>query len=150
MNWDWNQLLQWPNVETPTDIWLTQLFIIVLCTVSVNFIMMRVIDVLDRLINKTETLWDDALARQAPKQEGLMASSSRRLERAHELLARDGITVDDLMAVTRDDEAICRVSTAPAHIESSGAAIMRPGTLDFWAVWGVPSHNEYVHVPFAA
>lgn len=61
MNWDWNQLLQWPNVETPTDIWLTQLFIIVLCTVSVNFIMMRVIDVLDRLINKTETLWDDAL-----------------------------------------------------------------------------------------
>ena len=61
MNWDWNQLLQWPNVETPTDIWLTQLFIIVLCTVSVNFILMRVIDVLDRLINKTETLWDDAL-----------------------------------------------------------------------------------------
>ena len=61
MNWDWNQLLQWPNVETPTDIWLTQLFIIVLCTVSVNFIMMRVIDVLDRLINKTDTLWDDAL-----------------------------------------------------------------------------------------
>jgi len=61
MNWDWNQLLQWPNVETPTDIWLTQLFIVVLCTVTVNFILMRVIDVLDRLINKTETLWDDAL-----------------------------------------------------------------------------------------
>ena len=30
------------------------------------------------------------------------------------------------MALTRDDEAICQVSTAPAHIESSGAAIMRP------------------------
>jgi hypothetical protein len=27
--------------------------------------------------------------------------------------------------------------------------IMRPRTLDFWAVWGLPSHNEYVHVPFA-
>ncbi|MED5387292.1 MAG: mechanosensitive ion channel family protein [Pseudomonadota bacterium] len=61
MNWDWNQLLQWPTLDTPTDIWLTQLFIIVLCTVSVNFILMRVIDVADRLINKTETLWDDAL-----------------------------------------------------------------------------------------
>jgi len=61
MNWDWNQLLQWPSVETTTDIWLTQLFIIVLCTVSVNFILMRVIDVLDRLTRKTETLWDDAL-----------------------------------------------------------------------------------------
>ena len=93
---------------------------------------------------------EEALARQAPKQEGLMASSSRRLERAHELLDCDGVTVDDLMALTRDDEAICQVSTAPAHIESSGAAIMRPGTLDFWAVWGVPSHNDYVHVPFAA
>jgi hypothetical protein len=30
------------------------------------------------------------------------------------------------------------------------AARMRPRTLDFWAVWGLPSHNEYVHVPFAA
>ena len=61
MNWDWNQLLQWPTVETPMDIWLTQLFIIVLCTVSINFILMRSIDVAERLIGKTETLWDDAL-----------------------------------------------------------------------------------------
>ncbi|PHR68371.1 mechanosensitive ion channel family protein [Alcanivorax sp.] len=61
MNWDWNQLLQWPTVETPMDIWLTQLFIIVLCTVSINFILMRIIDVAERLIGKTETLWDDAL-----------------------------------------------------------------------------------------
>ncbi|MGB2336025.1 MAG: mechanosensitive ion channel family protein [Alcanivorax sp.] len=61
MNWDWNQLLQWPTVETPMDIWLTQLFVIVLCTVSVNFILMRSIDVAERLIGKTETLWDDAL-----------------------------------------------------------------------------------------
>ena len=61
MNWDWNQLLQWPTVETPMDIWLTQLFIIVLCTVSINFILMRSIDVAERLIGKTDTLWDDAL-----------------------------------------------------------------------------------------
>lgn len=61
MNWDWNQLLQWPTVETPMDVWLTQLFIIVLCTVSINFILMRSIDVAERLIGKTETLWDDAL-----------------------------------------------------------------------------------------
>lgn len=61
MNWDWNQLLQWPTDQTPMDIWLTQLFIIVLCTVSINFILMRSIDVAERLIGKTETLWDDAL-----------------------------------------------------------------------------------------
>ena len=61
MNWDWSQLLVWPTLETPSDIWLTQLFLLVLCTVAVNFTMMRVIDVLDRLIVKTDTLWDDAL-----------------------------------------------------------------------------------------
>ncbi|MEQ3723813.1 mechanosensitive ion channel family protein [Alcanivorax sp.] len=61
MNWDWNQLLQWPTDQTPMDIWLTQLFVIVLCTVSINFILMRSIDVAERLIGKTETLWDDAL-----------------------------------------------------------------------------------------
>jgi hypothetical protein len=30
-------------------------------------------------------------------------------------------------------------------VESSGAAIMRPATGDFWAVWGLPPENEYEH-----
>jgi len=101
-------------------------------------------------VHTNHAIWDEALARQAPKQDGLMASSTRRRDRAIELLDRDGIGVEDLMAVTRDDEAICQVSVEPTHIESSGAAIMRPATLDFWAVWGLPSQNEYVHVPFPA
>jgi hypothetical protein len=79
-----------------------------------------------------------------------MASSASRRQRALELLDRHGIGAEDLMAVTRDDQAICQVSVEPTRIESSGGAIMRPSTLDFWAVWGLPSHNEYVHVPFAA
>ncbi|EKF75260.1 hypothetical protein A11A3_04750 [Alcanivorax hongdengensis A-11-3] len=61
MTLDWNLILQWPNAETATEVWLTQLFVVVLCTVSVNFILMRVIDILDKLIIKTDTLWDDAL-----------------------------------------------------------------------------------------
>ena len=61
MNWDWSQLLNWPTLETPSDIWLTQLFLLVVCTVAVNFTMMRAIDVAERLISKTDTLWDDAL-----------------------------------------------------------------------------------------
>ncbi len=104
----------------------------------------------DAQVHTNHAIWDEALARQAPKQEGLMASSTRRRDRAVELLDRDGIGVEDLMAVTRDDQAICQVSVEPTNIESSGAAIMRPATLDFWAVWGLPSQNEYVHVPFAA
>ncbi len=101
------------------------------------------------LVHTNHALWDEALARQAPKEKSLMANSARRLKRAQELLDRDGVTVDDLMALTRDNEAICQVSTPPIHIESSGAAIMRPRTLDFWAVWGLPSRNDFVHVSFA-
>ena len=104
----------------------------------------------DVLVHTNHALWDEALARQATKHEGLMVNSTRRRDRALQLLDRDGIGVEDLMAVTRDDEAICQVSVEPNHIESSGAAIMRPSTLDFWAVWGLPSQNEYVHVPFAS
>ena len=102
------------------------------------------------LVHTNHALWDEALDREAPKHEGLMVNSTRRRERALKMLDRDGIGVDDLMAVTRDDQAVCRVSTEPFHLESSGAAIMRPRTRDFWAVWGLPSHNDYIHVPFAA
>lgn len=102
----------------------------------------------DALVHTNHTTYPDASAVEGPKPEGLMASSSRRLERATELLDRTGITSDDLMALTRDPDAICQVSSEPFHIESSGGAVMRPRTLDFWAVWGLPSQNEYVHVPF--
>lgn len=42
-------------------IWLTQVFIVVFATVSVNFLLMRVIDIAEKLVDKTESLWDDAL-----------------------------------------------------------------------------------------
>ena len=72
-------------------------------------------------------------------------SSENRLKRAYELLADDAITVDDLMALTRDEQAVCVRSHPPMHIESCGAAIMRPAMGDFWAVWGLPNENEYEH-----
>ncbi|MDP6481399.1 MAG: C45 family autoproteolytic acyltransferase/hydrolase [Acidimicrobiales bacterium] len=100
------------------------------------------------LVHTNHTVHPDASAVEGPKPQGLVANSIRRLARATELLDRNGITSDDLMALTRDPEAICQVSTDPFHIESSGGAVMRPRTLDFWAVWGIPSQNEYVHVPF--
>ena len=72
-------------------------------------------------------------------------SSENRLKRARELLANDGITLDDLMALTRDDVAICTRPKPPMHVESCGAAIMCPTTGDFWSVWGIPADNEYEH-----
>ena len=73
----------------------------------------------------------------------LQASSEARLSRALDLLDGATFTVDDLMALTRDPEAICQVSAPPYHVESCGAAIMRPKTGEFWAVAGRPDLNEY-------
>ncbi len=72
-------------------------------------------------------------------------SSENRLRRANELLAQDGITIDDLMALTRDEVAICTRPQPPTHVESCGAAIMSPSTGNFWSVWGIPADNEYEH-----
>jgi MscS family membrane protein len=42
-------------------IWMTQVFLLVLATVVVNFVLMRVIDILEHYISKSRSLWDDAL-----------------------------------------------------------------------------------------
>jgi len=74
-----------------------------------------------------------------------VANSHERLERAGEELAKGQITPDTLMALTRMAPSICRSPEPPMHVETSGAAIMRPATGDFWAVWGRPNENEYEH-----
>ena len=82
---------------------------------------------------------------QAEKPPPLMASSQARLKRASELLDCAQVDVAALMDLTRDSQAICQVAKPPYHIESSGATIMRPGTPEMWAAWGLPSENEFSH-----
>lgn len=89
-------------------------------------------------------------AHEAEKPTALMASSKRRLERAQVLLSAGEIGLLGLMDLTRDSEAICQVSKPPYHIESSGAAIMRPDSAELWAVSGLPSENLYEHFEFDA
>jgi isopenicillin-N N-acyltransferase-like protein len=91
-----------------------------------------------------------AAAVHAEKEPPLLASSARRLERGAELVADGAIDADRLMALTRDEDAICQRSVEPYHIESSGAAIMRPKTGDFWACWGRPAENDYHRVAMPA
>ena len=52
------------------------------------------------------------------------------------------------MELTRDPGSICQVPVEPYHVETSGAAVMRPKSLDFWAVWGPPDVNDYVKIDF--
>lgn len=76
------------------------------------------------------------------------ASSETRLTRGEEMLNRGQLTLADLMTMTRDHSAvngICVHPEEPFYLESCGAAIMRPATREFWAVWGRPCENEFEH-----
>lgn len=75
--------------------------------------------------------------------EASQLSSENRLSKANELLEKRPLTIDDLIAVTREPSAICTRSKPPFHVESCGAAIMQPKNGRFWAVWGLPDENEY-------
>ena len=85
----------------------------------------------------------EAQGEEAERSPGLLESSHRRLRRARELLRAEPVTLKHLMDLTRDAEGICQRARPPYNIESSGAAIMRPASGELWAVWGLPSENEY-------
>ncbi len=97
----------------------------------------------DPLFHTNHTIDPDATAVQVRRDPPLLASSHARLDRAHELLAEGDIDTERLFALTRDNEAICQMAKEPYHIESSGAAVMRPSTGEFWACWGRPAENDY-------
>lgn len=95
------------------------------------------------LVHTNHMLSDATVGLEVARPPQLQASSEARLVRARLLLSDGDIDEQTLMAVTRDGEAICQIGYDPYHVESCGAAIMRPQTKDFWAVWGLPDQNEY-------
>lgn len=95
------------------------------------------------LVHTNHALDEQARATEATRPPDLLASSLARLARAETVLAVETIDVDDLMALTRDPNAICRRSEPTHHTESSGAVIMRPKSGDMWACWGLPSENDF-------
>lgn len=99
------------------------------------------------IVHTNHTIDERASAHQVRRDPPLLASSQARLDRGRALLAEGLIDTERLFALTRDDEAICQRATEPYHIESSGAAVMRPATGDFWACWGRPAENDYERVP---
>ncbi len=102
----------------------------------------------DALTHTNHVLDDSARSVEGERAEELNRSSINRMATAKQLLDRTGVTADDLMELTREPEAICQVPVEPYFVETSGAAVMRPKTLDFWASWGPPSHNDFQHIPF--
>lgn len=100
----------------------------------------------DPLVHTNHALHPETQTVETMRPAPLQDSSERRLRRAVELLSGGNVDEQRLMAVTRDEEAICQVAEDPYRIESCGAAIMRPATIDLWAVQGLPTKNDYEHV----
>lgn len=103
----------------------------------------------EALVHTNHTLAPETTERQGHRDDSLQDSSVLRLAAARAFLDRRDLTPEDLMELTRDPDAVCQTAREPYHIESSGAAVMRPSTLDFWACWGLPSHNDFVSIGFA-
>ncbi|MFT7476135.1 MAG: isopenicillin-N N-acyltransferase-like protein [Verrucomicrobiales bacterium] len=102
------------------------------------------------IVHTNHTVMDASTAVQAAKAPGLMDSSSTRYDTAVDMLSEGLVDVDRVFDITREPDAICQVSVEPYHIESSGAAVMRPATGDFWACWGRPSENDFELISFVA
>lgn len=85
---------------------------------------------------------------EGPRPSDLDAGSRLRLQHAWDLLSTGPVDVAALMALTRDERAICRRPEPPWSYESCGAVIMRPVTAEMWACWGVPSDHDFERFEF--
>jgi MscS family membrane protein len=56
-----NELQNLFQISTDPGVWTTQMFVVVAATLSLNFVLMRVIDWGKRIVSKTDSIWDDAL-----------------------------------------------------------------------------------------
>lgn len=90
------------------------------------------------LVHTNHCLHASTRAFEATRPGVLTESSTVRLRHAGELVAAGGLEADSLWRVLAD-EFICRRSQPPDHIESCGAVVMRPDTLEMWAADGVPA-----------
>ncbi len=100
------------------------------------------------IVHTNHTLTPETSAVAAPRAPELQDSSIRRLATAETWLDRTGIDAESLMALTREPDAVCQRAVEPYYVESAGATVMRPRTGEFWAVWGVPSMNDFQKVAF--
>ena len=100
----------------------------------------------ETVVRTNHTLDEATRAVETERPADLQDSSHRRRLAAIDHLDRADLKQEDLMDLTR--HGVCQVPSPPHEVETSGATVMRPRTRDFWAVWGLPSMNDYVPVEF--
>ncbi len=100
----------------------------------------------DPLVHTNHCVVPETQAVEGARPDDLQENSVKRFADATALLGSGAEhTAESLIDLLRDERSICRHPEPPHDYESSGAVIMRPARGDFWACWGVPSANEFVH-----
>ncbi|HHO55050.1 MAG TPA: hypothetical protein ENK21_01570 [Trueperaceae bacterium] len=97
----------------------------------------------DAVIHTNHCLISETKKLERERTEESIESSTNRYNKASEILAKDNISLEDLQELTREPSAICTISKPPSHVETCGAAIIEPARGKFWALWGLPSKNEF-------
>jgi isopenicillin-N N-acyltransferase-like protein len=97
------------------------------------------------LVHTNHCLRAETITVEAERPDTLIISSTDRLSQARELLAATPSTPRSMMTLFADERSICRYPDPVFSYGTSGAAIMRPATGDFWACWGLPSENDFEH-----
>ncbi|MFV2000445.1 MAG: C45 family autoproteolytic acyltransferase/hydrolase [Acidimicrobiia bacterium] len=87
----------------------------------------------------------DTLVVEAERPDTLVESSTNRMRDASLYLTGVEVTTQIIFDLFSDERSICRHPDPEFEYETSGAAIMRPRTGDFWACWGRPSENDFGH-----
>lgn len=100
----------------------------------------------DVIVHTNHTVKPSATAFQVERSPLLNESSTNRRAMATTMLADGDIDADRLFEMLREPTTICQLAVEPMHIESSGAAVMRPTGDDFWACWGRPAENEFSRI----
>ncbi len=83
------------------------------------------------------------------RSEASRQSTVTRLDQAQRFLSDHAgrVDVDALIGLTRLREgngfSVCQTPAQGYDVESSGACVMSPSTREMWAVWGLPSENDY-------
>ena len=104
----------------------------------------------DAVVHTNHCLAPHTLAAERPRDPISQEGSERRRARGAALADRRGLGPGDLEAILRDPDAICYRTGPPRSVATCGAVVMRPATLDFWAVGGLPSEGAFERVPLWA
>ena len=97
----------------------------------------------EALVHTNHCLSQVAVALEREREAASQENSEARLKTARAYLSKNGVTPEDAQELTRERSAICRQPSGPNEVATCGAAVMRPKTREFWAVWGLPSENAY-------